>query len=267
MFIGGFTIKGAAQTARRLGNRGIGAIIDFAREGSRSTADVKSYVQEMEKVCRMVNAISQPQVHVALKMSSFINESHTVSDTELYNLVAKLRAPIMYDAETPELKVIEDETYSNLIRTFPEHIIYKTIQAYRVDSEHELTCAVQQGFPIKLVRGAYWQKENELYYQRKEDTDTNYNKLARILVLHSRAPFCIATHNKESIKSVLEMTHPHDKRLMFAQLLGMGDRISRQLAWDGYKVYKYVPYGSLNEMTPYLARRLVENWPILTHVF
>jgi proline dehydrogenase len=264
MFIGGFTLKEAVNTAKRLSRNGIGAIIDYAKEGSKTAHDVKGYVDEMSKVATHIN-YGQPSTHVALKISSFLIGDKVAND-KLFELVGTLRAPIMFDAETPKLKQIEDETYETLVSKFPDHLVYKTIQAYRVDSEHDLVNALHRGVPIKLVRGAYWQKDNATLYQSKCLTDTNFNQLARLLIFHSRAPFCIATHNITSIEQVKNITRPHDKRLMFAQLLGMGNRITKQLAWDGYKVYKYVPYGSLNEMTPYLARRLVENLPILTHI-
>ena len=195
-----------------------------------------------------------------------MNEKHEVEDIELCGLVSKIRAPIMFDAEMPTLKPLEEETYKFLIERFPEHIIFKTIQAYRVDSEHDLELALQAGYPVKLVRGAYWQKGNDVFYQTKAETDANYDKLARLLVLRSRAPFCIATHNHRSIEEVKSLSHPQDKRLMFAQLLGMADRITSQLRWEGYWVYKYVPYGSPTQMVPYLTRRLLENLPILMHV-
>jgi len=127
---------------------------------------------------------------------------------------------------------------------------------------------------IKLVRGAYMEKEREAAQKggypspiqpNKEATDRDYNKALEILVNHiDRCSFCAGTHNEESSMYLVELMKKHgiakdDRRVYFAQLLGMSEHVSYNLAHAGYNVAKYVPYGPLKEVMPYLIRRAEEN--------
>ncbi len=267
MFIGGLSLSGALRTVARLERQGMGSILDYAKEGSKTLEDVHKYVSEME---RWSSKEAKQNVFTALKLSSFLYGSELkpkVARDELYSLLHQLRGrAIMFDAETPSLKALEDHTYRAITADFPDLNIYKTIQAYRVDSIYDVHQAIYNGFPVKLVRGAYWEQDDMTFFQSKAQTDFNYNKLARMLITWSHVPICIATHNTTSIELVKEIMQEPHSRVIFAQLLGMGDKLGARLVREGYPVYKYVPYGSLCEIAPYLGRRLVENIPILTHV-
>ncbi|HAV25401.1 MAG TPA: proline dehydrogenase, partial [Bacteroidetes bacterium] len=127
---------------------------------------------------------------------------------------------------------------------------------------------------IKLVRGAYMEKEanralefgydNPIQHSKK-DTDEDYDEAIR-LCFESRdvVSFCAGTHNEKSSLLLAQLIDEsdvavNDDRFWFAQLYGMSDNISYNLAAAGYNVAKYLPYGPIKEVLPYLSRRAQEN--------
>jgi proline dehydrogenase len=159
-------------------------------------------------------------------------------------------------------------------------IIYNTVQMYR----HDRLDFLQQQLPqvqaagivygVKLVRGAYMEKERAraaaMGYPSpiqpdKESTDRDYNKALKFIVEnHQHFAVCAGSHNEESSRLLTELMaqnklKPGNERFYFAQLLGMSDHISYNLSNAGYKVAKYVPFGPVKEVLPYLLRRADEN--------
>ena len=127
---------------------------------------------------------------------------------------------------------------------------------------------------VKLVRGAYLEKErlraHEEEYQdpiqpTKEDTDHAFNEAIDFCLEHrDTISICLGTHNEDSCQYCVEHMkqlgiEPDDSHIYFAQLLGMSDNISYNLANAGYNVAKYVPYGPVDTVMPYLFRRADEN--------
>ena len=158
--------------------------------------------------------------------------------------------------------------------------IFNTYQFYRKDrlevlKKHFLE-ANTLGFKIgaKLVRGAYMEKERARALQygyedpiqtSKELTDQDYNAALRFCLEHYKnLAFCAGTHNEESCALLvhemklraIEPNHPH---IYFSQLFGMSDHISFNLSHKGYNVAKYLPYGPVEDVLPYLIRRAQEN--------
>ena len=144
------------------------------------------------------------------------------------------------------------------------------------DLEELFDLANQFGFfpGIKLVRGAYMEKErkraNEKGYtspicKNKQETDINFDKGAKFILNHiEKASIFIGSHNEHSTLLVLkymeEYNIPSDHRhIWFGQLYGMSDHISFNLAKHGYNVSKYIPYGPVKDVMPYLIRRAEEN--------
>jgi proline dehydrogenase len=127
---------------------------------------------------------------------------------------------------------------------------------------------------VKLVRGAYLEKErlrahedeySEPLHKEKEATDRDFNLGIQACLDHlDQVHFCVGTHNEQSCQLLcqwmeekgISQNHPH---IYFAQLLGMSDNISYNLASSGYNVAKYVPYGPVSSVMPYLFRRAEEN--------
>ena len=164
-----------------------------------------------------------------------------------------------------------------------EACIYNTLQMYRNDRItylNELVSDIKDNkyfVGLKLVRGAYHEQEIERAKQKnypcpvhtiKENTDTDYNKALRICMENiDRISVCAGTHNEESSSLLMDLMQQHniqkgDKRIFFSQLLGMSDHISYNIANSGFNVAKYVPYGPVKDVLPYLIRRAEENTSI-----
>lgn len=193
-----------------------------------------------------------------------------------------LHVKIFIDAEESWMQNSIDLLSYEMMKKFnqKEVIIFNTFQMYRVDMLGNLTNALKSAsehdyfLGVKLVRGAYLEKErqrsheenySEPLHKNKHDTDRDFNLAVDLCLNHlDRVYFCVGTHNEESCLLLCEkMTQmkisPNHKQIYFAQLLGMSDNISYNLAHFGYNVAKYVPYGPIEAVMPYLFRRAEEN--------
>ena len=159
-------------------------------------------------------------------------------------------------------------------------IVFNTYQMYRADMLDNLRKAFHYAamhhyyLGAKLVRGAYMEKERERAEQRnypspihpnKESTDNAFDKaLAFCIDNKQRVSVICGSHNEYSNYYLALLMEKHsmqngDPRAWFAQLYGMSDNISFNLARAGYNVAKYVPYGPVKSVMPYLFRRAEEN--------
>ncbi len=162
-------------------------------------------------------------------------------------------------------------------------VIYNTYQLYRWDMLDNLKKAFAEAenkgyfLGAKLVRGAYMEKEAEraekMGYKNpiqpsKESCDEDFNEATRFCVENlDKIALCLGTHNEYSNLLLTQLMQEKgiakdDKRIYFAQLFGMSDQISYALAKAGYNVVKYVPYGPVEAVMPYLFRRAAENTSI-----
>ncbi len=159
-------------------------------------------------------------------------------------------------------------------------IIYNTIQLYRKDGLellnkfHQRTQQNNVWYAVKFVRGAYLEKERERaqnkgypspLHETKRATDKDFNKALQYGIEHlSEIAICAATHNEVSCQQLIrtmekkQIQRDHE-RISFCQLYGMGDHITFNLAQAGYNVSKYLPYGPVKKVIPYLIRRAKEN--------
>ena len=189
---------------------------------------------------------------------------------------------ILIDAEESWIQDPIDTMADEMMRKYntARAIVFNTYQMYRADMtvnlKNDLHDAVTHNYFLgaKLVRGAYMEKEAERAEKRgyrnpihvtKEATDEAFNK-ALMLCLDNKQRISVmcGSHNEYSnqLLTVLMNKHglnPSDERIWFAQLLGMSDHISFNLAKAGYNVAKYVPYGPIESVMPYLIRRAQEN--------
>lgn len=161
--------------------------------------------------------------------------------------------------------------------------IYNTYQLYRHDRlevlQQDYENAIKGGYYLgaKLVRGAYMEKERKRAQLEgypspinptKEASDELFDNALRFCIKHiDRIAFCNGTHNEASCYLLMDLMEeyniaPNDPRVYFAQLYGMSDNLSYNLANAGYNVAKYVPYGPVVEVMPYLLRRANENTAI-----
>ena len=198
---------------------------------------------------------------------------------KLCRTAAQSKVRIFVDAEESWLQPAIDLMATHAMETCNQEYpwVYNTLQMYRHDRLAYLERQVAEGkcqYGYKLVRGAYMEKERARAksqgYQdpiqpNKEATDRDYDSaVAFCLENHNRVAVCIATHNEKSsllgAQGLDEKNLPKsDWRVSFSQLLGMSDHISFNLSNSGYKVSKYVPYGPVLSVIPYLTRRAQEN--------
>lgn len=189
---------------------------------------------------------------------------------------------LLIDAEHSWMQDAADEICLDMMRKYNKEkaIIYNTAQLYRWDRLQYLkdlhAIAVKEGFYVgmKVVRGAYMEVERERAAQKgykspicvdKQATDVNYNAAITFMVDHIDTMALFAgTHNENSSYLLIDLMQEHniahnDKRLFFGQLYGMSDNISFNLAKANYNVAKYLPFGPVRDVIPYLIRRAEEN--------
>jgi proline dehydrogenase len=192
------------------------------------------------------------------------------------------KTPILIDAEETWIQQpVDDVVDAMMARYNKEHfIVYNTLQMYRHDrlaflkASHQKAQKGNYKLGMKLVRGAYMEKERARaeekgypspIYPDKKATDEGYDLAQEYCVENIQDIALLSgTHNEESMYKLIELMDKHgipkdDKKVYFAQLLGMSDHISFNLANAGYRVAKYVPYGPVKEVMPYLMRRAEEN--------
>jgi proline dehydrogenase len=197
---------------------------------------------------------------------------------------AKHQKLVMIDAEETWIQAAIDSLALDMMRTHNKETarIYTTIQMYRSDGLKQLsdllkTASNEKWIPaIKLVRGAYMEKERQraeaMNYESpihpdKAATDRAYDEAVQLILKTPDARICAGTHNAKSSELVIDLMRrakiaPESERVWFAQLLGMSDDLTFNLAHCGFKAAKYVPYGPIKAVLPYLFRRARENTSI-----
>lgn len=219
------------------------------------------------------------------KLSPVDQRDYTILQGRMMTICSEAHqagVPIFIDAEESWIQnTIDQLTYEmSLEFNKDQAIVYNTIQLYRHDRleflKKEIERAERENFKlgVKLVRGAYMEKERDRAEEKgypspiqpdKESTDRDFNLALELVVENiDRVAFCAGTHNEESSLYLTDLLQkkgiePNDPRAYFAQLLGMSDHISFNLSNDHYMVAKYVPYGPIREVLPYLIRRAEEN--------
>jgi proline dehydrogenase len=205
---------------------------------------------------------------------------------ERYDIVSKAAfdrdVPLLIDAEETWMQDAADNLIEEMMRKYNKEkvIVFGTLQLYRWDrldylkKLHER--AKIEGFKVgmKLVRGAYMEKERERAEEKgykdpicanKEATDKMFNDVLTYMFknIEDMAIFS-GTHNEESSYLLMDLIaksglDKNDRRIWFGQLYGMSDHISYNLSDAGYNVAKYLPFGPVRDVMPYLIRRAEEN--------
>ncbi|MEO6610632.1 MAG: proline dehydrogenase family protein [Chitinophagaceae bacterium] len=195
---------------------------------------------------------------------------------------AEKKVGVFVDAEETWIQDPVDALTILMMDTFNKErcIVYNTIQHYRHDRlqflKDSYTAALDRNFILgaKLVRGAYMEKERKRAAEKKypspiqpdkESSDRDYNEGLKFCVDHiDRIALVVASHNEYSNlyatqllqERGLPLDHPH---IHWSQLYGMSDNITFNLAHAGCSVSKYLPFGPINDVIPYLMRRAQEN--------
>jgi proline dehydrogenase len=193
--------------------------------------------------------------------------------------------PIMIDAEDSWYQPFVDKVVTGMMEKYNKKkaIVYNTLQMYRTDRLDFLKESLRKAeegnyyLGIKFVRGAYMEKErlraSEKGYSSpiqpdKEATDENYDAGVAFTLAHlDRISVFSGSHNERSNRLLTELMEKqglprNESKIWFSQLYGMSDHISFNLADEGYNVAKYIPYGPVRNILPYLIRRAEENTSI-----
>lgn len=225
------------------------------------------------------------KLHANIELSEVEQEVYQKAKDRIFSIsqfAYENEVSLFVDAEESWIQNPLDELTFELMQQFnlKKPIIYNTVQLYRKDRlaflKNNVERAANNGFlyGVKIVRGAYMEKEakraKKYNYENpiqpnKAATDRDYNEAITFALSNlDKMAVCIATHNEESTllatqlmqQNGIENNHPH---IHFSQLLGMSDHITFNLAKENYNAGKYMPYGSVKDVIPYLIRRAQEN--------
>ena len=301
-FCGGENIAESEKTIKELGEYGIGTILDYSVEGEDDEDSFDLTRDEIIKTIHVaksskdipfsvfkVTGLAHSDLLVKIQNEELLSpqeEAEFERVKERVNTICQTAydnsVPILIDAEETWLQNPIDEMVYAMMKKYNTEkcIVYNTIQMYRTGTLEAIKKAFHYAamdnyyLGLKLVRGAYMEKERErakeMGYEspiqpNKEATDENFNKgLAFCIDNLQRVSLVCGSHNEYSNYYLALLMEKHnvrnnDPRVFFAQLYGMSDNISFNLAKANYNVAKYVPYGPVKAVIPYLLRRATEN--------
>lgn len=189
---------------------------------------------------------------------------------------------LLIDAEESWMQDAADQVCEKMMEKYNRErpIVFNTLQCYRWDRLEYLKKlhkkAREKGYKLgfKIVRGAYLEKENDRAVEKgyqtpicesKKATDDNFNEIMTYIIDHlDDIELFVGTHNENSTYLAMDLMErkeisKSDDRIWFGQLFGMSDHISFNLGAVGYNVAKYIPFGPVKDVMPYLIRRAEEN--------
>ena len=244
------TNRELSRVLHRYFKRGERVILDYARENC-----TPKQAPEVEYVTKKIIESAPPGSMCALKMSSFAAKGDTVGAKARVDSVIRAAVQRDLDVAIDAEEVLYPETsydFMHEYNTKEKARVYKTYQMYRRDAFEELLGDIesshQHGFMLgaKLVRGAYLNTQPNVF-DNKFDVDHNYNKALHYTCTAPHVHTMVATHNPVSLRIVRKFDR---NRYVTAKLMGFDEKTVVD--------YRYVPYGTLRELTPYLFRRLRE---------
>lgn len=301
-FVGGETLDDCQKVIDRLKQYGIDTTLDYATERHTTEKEFEACAEEV--IASIHYAKSHPEVAFAVfktsAMAPFallqkisagetLSEDDVATSKRMHKRIERVcgeahaaGVKIFIDAEESWVQKAIDDMAMDMMKRYNQQraIVYTTVQMYRTDRLEYLQWlhseAKKGGFKIgvKLVRGAYMEKERERAKEHgyrspiqpnKQAADRDYNLGMRFAAVNiAEMGICVGTHNEESTALMLQLMSEHkikkdDERVYFSQLYGMSDNLTFNLAHHGYRVAKYVPYGPIDAVLPYLFRRAQEN--------
>jgi proline dehydrogenase len=301
-FCGGETLDECMDRVRELAKDGIRSILDYSVEGLGREADFDATAAEVERTITLargapdlpfavfkVTGIARFELLEKVAAGDELAKDEQAewrrAEARFQRLCAEADAAgirILVDAEESWIQPAIDALAEAASRRHNKRraVVYNTLQMYRHDRyaylERWLETARAEGFVagVKLVRGAYMEKERARAAARGEPspiqrdkaaTDEDFDRaVTRCLASLDHASLFAGTHNERSTQRLAEQMGAaklaaNDARVEFSQLLGMSDHLSYNLAHHGFNVSKYVPYGPVRAVMPYLSRRAAEN--------
>lgn len=301
-FCGGVNEEDCLSVVDKMYTKGVSSVLDYSVEGKeeedqfdaalRMTLKTIDFAKERQAI---PFAVFKPTGLGRFELYEKIGEKKILTPDEQaewnrvvarFDLVCseghRKDVALLIDAEESWMQDAADELVTDMMRKYNKEkpIVFNTLQMYRWDRLDYLIKLKEQankdGFFIgmKLVRGAYMEKENVRAEEKgysspicatKEASDVNYDAGVQYMIKHLDTMSIFAgTHNESSTYALMELMNEkgiktNDNRVWFGQLYGMSDNISYNLADHGYNVAKYLPFGPVKDVMPYLIRRAEEN--------
>lgn len=301
-FCGGTTEEDCLPVVDKMYTKGVASVLDYSVEAKEEEADFDKALEKTLKTITFAKekdaipfAVFKPTGFGRFELYEKLGEGKTLTVEEadewgrvvarfekVCSAAHKNDVALLIDAEESWMQDAADDLVSQMMQKYNKEkvIVFNTLQMYRWDridylkKLHEK--ARQEGFYIgmKVVRGAYMEKENKRAHEKgyispicisKQATDVNYDEAIAYMAEHiDRMSVFAGTHNEESSYKLMAIMadkniQEKDSKVWFGQLYGMSDNISFNLADKGYNVAKYLPFGPVRDVMPYLIRRAEEN--------
>ena len=301
-FCSGETLDESFKTVQKLYEKNVKSYLHYSVEGLENE---ESFDLSLKEVLNSIDFVAKrnildftvfkPTAIASSKILQKVSENKELDkrERELFNkaverfneicaLAHKRDVKILVDAEESWIQDAIDQIVLKMMLKYNKEkaIVYNTSQMYRHDrlkylnSLKEIAKKEDIFIGIKLVRGAYIEKENKRALKNnynspicasKDLTDINFNNGA-VFILSNLTLFSFfsGTHNEKSIYKIIDIMESkkinnNDLKIWFGQLYGMSDNISFNLAKNGFNVIKYLPFGPIKKVIPYLIRRAEEN--------
>jgi len=301
-FCGGVNENDCLSVVDKMFTKGVSSVLDYSVEGKEAEDQFEAAFDMVMKTIEFAKerdaipfAVFKPTGLGRLSLYQKVGEKKELNASEqaewnkvqerfdnLCKAAYDKDVAVLIDGEESWMQDAADDVVAQMMQKYNKEkaIVFNTLQMYRWDRMdylkklHEVAKA--EGFYIgmKLVRGAYMEKENTRAEEKgykspicvsKQATDDNYDAAVTYMLDHIDTMSIFAgTHNEESSYKLMQQMkerniEPKDERIWFGQLYGMSDNISYNLAAHGYNVAKYLPFGPVRDVMPYLIRRAEEN--------
>ena len=290
-FCAGSNLEESMETVNKLFSKNVYSYLSYSVEGAQNNDSFEKSYQDV--IDSIEFASDKKNIPFTVFKPTAISKTDNLMRGEIDKIIfdrfdrickkaSKKNVKILIDAEESWIQDSIDSIVLMMMKKYNKQktIVFNTVQMYRHDRLEYLkdlhNSSKQNDFEIgiKLVRGAYIEKENirakKLNYkspicESKKASDDNFNSGVKFIIsnLDKFNLFC-GTHNEESIYKIINMINQmgierSSDKIWFGQLFGMSDHITFNLANENYNVVKYLPYGPIKEVMPYLIRRAEEN--------
>jgi proline dehydrogenase len=301
-FCGGISEEDCLPVVDRLFEKKVCSVLDYSVEGKQEEDPFDNATSIILKILDFVKekeaipfAVFKPTGFGRFALYQKISDKISLTkseEAEWQRVVARfdkvckkaydLDVSLLIDGEESWMQDAADDLVEEMMAKYNKKkvVVFNTLQTYRWDrlpylkELHER--ALKEGFKIgmKIVRGAYMEKENERAKEKgyptpicasKQATDENFDATIAYMVTHLDVISIFSgTHNEDSCIKLMQLMEQNtigidDERIWFGQLYGMSDHISFNLAAKGYNIAKYLPFGPEKDVMPYLIRRAEEN--------
>ena len=301
-FCGGVSQEDCIPVIEKLYKKNVCSVLDFSTEGFINEIEFDNCLNKKLSIIDFIKnknevpfAVFKPtclgSTDLFIKMSSGLALTDSENDSwsrvvDRFERVCEKafseNVKILIDAEEVDVQKAIDDLAIVMMRKFNKSnpIVFNTVQLYRKDRLKYMRELLKNNknkdiqFGLKLVRGAYMEKERKIAMNKgiespicdsKTETDNNFNRGVDFVFDNlNRISFVCATHNEDSILKVMDIMKKrkikhNDQRVWFGQLFGMSDNISFNLGQKKYNTFKILPFGSVKNLMPYLIRRAQEN--------